>query len=204
MADCACQSLCVVCGNSGWYHCSHCEIVRYCKRNCQKRHWALHKNNCSRALRVTDIFGNNEVVISVKRNATAGELRCLIETEVNSSRTLSTQRVDILLVFRKVVLEDHILLRHLHPFGEVLDHMISYIKLSAHENMVARDEEVLDHMISYIKLGAHENMVAHSSSSSLPDSSSLLPELVDSSLSERNDIPGSVSSGSSFRCSSTF
>ena len=181
MADCACQSLCVVCGNSGRFHCSHCEIVRYCKRNCQKRHWALHKNNCSRALRVTDTFGNNEVVISVKRNATAGELRCLIETEVNSSRTLSTQRVDILLVFRKVVLEDHILLRHLHPFGEVLDHMISYIKLSA-----------------------HENMVAHSSSSSLPDSSSLLPELVDSSPSERNDIPGSVSSGSSFRCSSTF
>ena len=151
------------------------------KRLSEAAFWALHKNNCSRALRLTDSFGNNEIVTNVKRNATAGELRCLIETEVNSSRTLSTQRVDILLVFRKVVLEDHILLRHLHPFGEVLDHMISYIKLSA-----------------------HENMVAHSSSSSLPDSSSLLPELVDSSLSERNDIPGSVSSGSSFRCSSTF
>ena len=138
MVDCGCQSLCVVCGNPGRFHCAHCEIVRYCKRDCQKRHWALHKNNCSRALRLTDSFGNNEIVMNVKRNATAGELRCLIEEQVNSSRPSLTQCVDIRLLFRDVVVEDHILLRRLHPFGGVLDRMISYIKLSAHEDMVTR------------------------------------------------------------------
>jgi tetratricopeptide (TPR) repeat protein len=39
---------CVVCGDEGKSSCSKCKQVRYCGRECQLKHWPIHKRICKK------------------------------------------------------------------------------------------------------------------------------------------------------------
>ena len=45
---CAEQLKCGCCGGEAKHLCSGCKCIRYCSKNCQKQHWALHKKGCKR------------------------------------------------------------------------------------------------------------------------------------------------------------
>lgn len=44
----ACQS-CAVCGLAARSHCSRCQLVHYCGRDCQRTAWRTHKSQCKPA-----------------------------------------------------------------------------------------------------------------------------------------------------------
>ena len=41
---------CGNCGDGGLKACTSCRLVKYCDRDCQRRHWPTHKSDCKRAV----------------------------------------------------------------------------------------------------------------------------------------------------------
>ena len=41
--------VCVICGDSKVKMCAGCKVIPYCGRDCQKRHWHVHKAVCKQA-----------------------------------------------------------------------------------------------------------------------------------------------------------
>ena len=50
---------CAQCSNLGDQRCGKCKQVHYCSKECQKAHWATHKQTCTRVSNQesTEIFG---------------------------------------------------------------------------------------------------------------------------------------------------
>ena len=40
---------CYVCGKKSKFRCSKCKQVKYCSRECQRAHWAVHRKECGKA-----------------------------------------------------------------------------------------------------------------------------------------------------------
>eukprot|EP00942_MAST-04A_sp_MAST-4A-sp1_P003552 g3552.t1 len=45
-------SLCIQCSNPGKKRCARCRLVNYCSRECQEKHWPLHKKQCKKLMKI--------------------------------------------------------------------------------------------------------------------------------------------------------
>lgn len=51
------NDLCVVCSLSGPSKCGKCQVMKYCSRECQVKHWKTHRLQCGMASSLTDLAG---------------------------------------------------------------------------------------------------------------------------------------------------
>ena len=76
--------------------CAYCEFVTYCGRECQKKHWRLHRDRCCRELRLTSVEGK-EISVTVRRTDLIRDVRCKVQEKLGVGRTHASRIVQLVI-----------------------------------------------------------------------------------------------------------
>ena len=88
------QKVCILCLEPSKLKCSRCLTIQYCCKECQKKDWKVHKNNCQDNTNTKDLIDLHNKAVSYQKQGNNAKAEKLFKELLKHSYTVYGEKHD--------------------------------------------------------------------------------------------------------------